>query len=41
MGRSYGNQVFKLSLYAPHSGADPDRGERGSSHGQIFLTLEN
>ena len=29
-----------MDLYVYQSGADPGRGESGSSHGQIFSTLE-
>ena len=36
-----GKHLAKEGKYLWVSGADPDRGERGSSHGQIFSTLKN
>ena len=32
--------VIKPFSECRHAGADPGRGESGSSHGQIFSTLE-
>ena len=32
--------ILRDKCYTVYSGADPGRGESGSSHGQIFSTLE-